>query len=58
MTGSDGLYFDRAGRPLTLQQYARLVEGDPSYKRVAADDIDLYRVSTVWRWVLNTTGHR
>jgi len=44
-------YYDRQGKPLTLFQWAALVE-DVEYKRVAYDELvgpeGLIRISTIW----------
>lgn len=39
-------YFDRAGRPITFDEWARLWQ--PEYKRVALDELGEIRISTVW----------
>lgn len=42
-------FYDREGRPITLERFIALRSADPGYKRVAADDIDEdIWVSTVW----------
>ena len=50
-------YYDRDGKPITLEDWARLME-DKEYRTVARDDDrrELYVVSTVWvglnhRWL-------
>ncbi len=45
------MYYDRQGHPITLARYAWLIgyhTRTEVYKRIALDDIGLYRVSTVW----------
>lgn len=42
-----GPYFDRNGRPITLEEYERL-RADPLYRVVASDAEGELRVSTVW----------
>lgn len=45
---SDGpLYYDRQGRPIELEEFARLMR-DLSYRRVAWDAVGDLGVSTVW----------
>ena len=40
-------YYDRGNRPLTMDQYARLLE-NRDYKRVASQFVGTYWISTVW----------
>jgi len=39
--------FDRAGRPITLEEFDRLLS-DPDVRRVAEDVVGPYWISTVW----------
>lgn len=40
-------FWDRKGRPLTMDQYAEHME-DPEYRRIAFDEAEHASVSTIW----------
>ena len=43
------LFYDRAGNPLTVEQWSAFIERqDPEYKRVAETTVDDVWISTVW----------
>lgn len=41
-------YFDRQGRPISLEEFGRLHSSPDDYKRVAKDEVGDVLVSTVW----------
>lgn len=41
-------YYDRDGNPITLMQWAELLEGGEGIRRVALTEVGPYVVSTVW----------
>lgn len=51
------LYFDKEGRPLSTEEWARLFE-DNAYRRVALGtrDLDGVQVSTVWLGLNHRVG--
>jgi hypothetical protein len=42
------MYFDRAGTPIDVWAWAKLLEDELDIRRVALDFIGPYRISTVW----------
>lgn len=42
---SGSMYYDRSGQPIGMMEWATEMEGN---RRVAADEVDGVRVSTVW----------
>lgn len=53
--GEPFLYFDRHGRPITLQDFARL-HADMAYRRVGSHDVGPWWVSTVWLGINHRFG--
>lgn len=44
----DPMYYDRAGKPITIDEYAELLKGCAEYSRVARTKCGTVTVSTVW----------
>lgn len=52
-----GLFYDREGRPITLEEWAGLLR-DQTYKRVAESNVGDLWVSTVWVGIDDYTGSK
>ena len=40
--------YDREGKPISMDEFARLLAADEDYKRVALTQVGPYEISTVW----------
>jgi hypothetical protein len=52
-----GIYYDRDGKPITLERWAELRHQDQDYQRIAEDTVGDYWVSTVWLGINHQFGN-
>ena len=51
------IYYDRQGQPMEMMAWARKLEDDPEYQRVAVHWVRGWMVSTVWLGIDHSFGH-